>query len=79
MVVDGLWCVVGSTNFDHRSFGLNDEDNLVVLDRGLAARLLADFHDDLSHSRSVTLKDWESRPVWERGMEWLGWLISREQ
>jgi cardiolipin synthase A/B len=79
MVVDGLWSVVGSTNLDHRSFGLNDEDNLVVLDKELAARLLSDFQNDLSQSRRVTLQDWEHRPVWERGMEWLGWLISREQ
>ena len=31
LIVDNLWSVVGSTNFDHRSFGLNDELNLVVL------------------------------------------------
>jgi cardiolipin synthase len=79
MVVDGLWCVLGSTNLDHRSFGLNDEDNLVVLNRELAARLLADFHNDLSQSRRVTLQEWEHRSLWERGMEWFGWLISREQ
>ena len=79
MVVDGIWSVVGSTNLDQRSFGLNDEDNLVVLDKELSARLLTDFHNDLSQSRRVTLEEWTNRPVWERGMEWLGWLISREQ
>jgi cardiolipin synthase len=79
MVVDGLWSVVGSTNLDHRSFGLNDEDNLVVLDRELAARLLSDFHDDIAKSKRVTLQDWEHRSLWERSMEWFGWLISREQ
>ena len=35
MTVDGLWNVVGSTNFDHRSFALNDEVNLAVLDANL--------------------------------------------
>jgi cardiolipin synthase len=30
LVVDGLWAVVGSTNFDNRSFGHNDEINLAV-------------------------------------------------
>jgi len=79
IVVDGLWSVVSSTNFDHRSFGLNDEDNLVVLDHDLAARLLADFHNDLSQSRKVTLQQWENRSLWERGLEWLGWVIAREQ
>jgi cardiolipin synthase len=28
MIVDDLWCVVGSTNMDYRSFGWNDEVNL---------------------------------------------------
>ena len=37
MIVDDLWCVVGSTNMDYRSFGWNDEVNLAVLDPALAA------------------------------------------
>ena len=39
MIVDNEWCVVGSTNFDNRSFGLNDEVNLAAFNRQLAARL----------------------------------------
>ena len=38
MVVDGIWSVVGSTNFDNRSFGLNDEVNLAIRDRDMAVR-----------------------------------------
>ena len=79
MIVDDVWCVVGSTNFDHRSFGWNDEVNLAVLDPGLAAKLNANFQDDLAKAHRQTLEEWEHRPVWERGMEWLGWLIAREQ
>jgi cardiolipin synthase len=55
MTVDGLWNVVGSTNFDHRSFALNDEVNLAVLDRQLAATIEADFFDDLKQSRKLSL------------------------
>ncbi len=79
MVVDGLWCVVGSTNLDHRSFGLNDEVNLAAMDSDLARKIEADFEHDLAQSKTVTLEEWQGRPVWERGMEWLGWLIAREQ
>jgi cardiolipin synthase len=79
MIVDDLWCVVGSTNFDHRSFGWNDEVNLAVLDPGLAATLNTNFQDDLAKAHRETLEEWEHRSVWERGMEWLGWLIAREQ
>ncbi len=55
MTIDGIWAVMGSTNFDHRSFALNDEVNLAVLDRELVAVMEADFRDDLAQSRRLTL------------------------
>lgn len=55
LTVDGQWCVVGSTNFDHRSFALNDEVNLAVLDRELAQVIEADFQQDLEQSCPLTL------------------------
>jgi cardiolipin synthase len=61
MTVDGLWNVVGSTNFDHRSFALNDEVNLAVLDRQLAATIEADFFDDLTQSRKLSLSALQQR------------------
>jgi cardiolipin synthase len=79
MIVDDVWCVVGSTNMDHRSFGWNDEVNLAALDPELAAKLTASFDEDLGKSHRETLQEWEHRSYWERGMEWLGWLIAREQ
>ena len=79
MVVDGEWAVVGSTNFDHRSFGLNDEVNVAALDPALAGSIESDFEKDLAQSRRVTLAEWQNRSVWERSMEWVGWLIAREQ
>lgn len=54
MTIDRQWCVVGSTNFDHRSFALNDEVNLAVLDRDLAAVIESDFAEDLRQSRRLT-------------------------
>jgi cardiolipin synthase len=79
MIVDDLWCVVGSTNFDQRSFGWNDEVNLAVLDPALASKLNAGFQEDVAKAHRETLEEWEHRSFWERGMEWLGWLIAREQ
>jgi cardiolipin synthase len=55
MTVDEQWCVLGSTNFDHRSFALNDEVNLAVLDPDLASVIEADFAEDLQQSRLLTL------------------------
>lgn len=54
MTIDGQWSVVGSTNFDHRSFALNDEVNLAVLDPELAGVIDSDLVDDLKRSRRLT-------------------------
>jgi cardiolipin synthase len=77
-IVDGLWAVVGSTNFDNRSFGLNDEVNLAVLDRGLAARLEHDFASDVERSRAITLDEWRQRPYAERALALAGRLLERQ-
>jgi len=79
MVIDDVWSVVGSTNFDNRSFGLNDEVNLAALDAGLAQRLSEDFVRDLQQCRRITLAQWRKRPLYERAHEALGWLLERQQ
>ena len=79
LVVDGVWSVVGSTNFDSRSFGLNDEMNLAARDEALAERLEQDFQRDLAASRRITYKKWSRRPPFERIHEWLGWIVERQE
>lgn len=69
MVVDGLWSSVGSTNFDNRSFRLNDEANLNVHDARFAARLEAIVADDLRHSREISFAEWKRRPLQEKLLE----------
>jgi cardiolipin synthase len=59
MTVDVMWNVVGSTNFDHRSFALNDEVNLAVLDRELAATIEGDFFEDLERRDKLSLSNLE--------------------
>ena len=79
LIVDGLWSVVGSTNFDSRSFGLNDEVNLAALDPALAQNLEKQFADDLEHSRAVSYDEWSRRSYFQRAQEYLGWLIERQE
>src|SRR5579884_234302 len=79
LTIDGLWSVVGSTNFDNRSFGLNDEVNLAACDTSFAARLDEDFARDLADSREITYQAWRNRPLTERGPELLGWILERQQ
>jgi cardiolipin synthase len=66
LVVDSLLVSVGSTNFDNRSFSLNDEANLNVLDGAFAHAQEAVFDDDWRHARQVTLDGWQQRPVLEK-------------
>ena len=79
LIIDELWTVVGSTNFDNRSFGLNDEVNLAVRDATLAQRMEADFAHDLRDSRRISLDEWKHRPMTERAPELLGWIFERQQ
>jgi len=69
MVVDGVLAAVGSTNLDNRSFALNEEINLIVYDRGVAARLEKAFQEDLKHSKKLTYEAWKARPWREKFLE----------
>ena len=79
LVIDGVWSVVGSTNFDNRSFGINDEVNLAASCRPLASRLREDFLRDLQASQQITLEMWHRRPLSERIVETLDRIIERQQ
>ncbi|MGI9104821.1 MAG: phospholipase D-like domain-containing protein [Pyrinomonadaceae bacterium] len=79
LVIDGKWSIVGSTNFDNRSFGLNDEINLAAFDEALAARITEDFERDRDASRAVKYEEWRRRSLFERTHELFGWLLERQQ
>jgi cardiolipin synthase len=66
LIVDARLVSVGSTNFDNRSFSINDEANLNVLDPAFAKQQAAVFDDDWRHARAVTLARWQDRPVLEK-------------
>jgi cardiolipin synthase len=63
MVVDGIWSTIGSSNFDDRSFRLNDEVNVNIFDEGIAGKMETMFAEDLARSRQVTLKRFTRRPL----------------
>ncbi|MGZ5200261.1 MAG: cardiolipin synthase [Telluria sp.] len=66
LIVDSRLVSVGSTNFDNRSFEINDEANLNVLDPDFAKQQTAVFEDDWHHARPISLTKWEDRPMLER-------------
>jgi cardiolipin synthase len=71
MVVDGVWATVGSTNFDNRSFALNEELNVAIYSRDVAQRLERVFAEDLEHSHRIRRAEWQSRGIRTRVLEWL--------
>ncbi len=75
LIIDGLVVSVGSTNFDSRSFRLNDEANLNIYDATFAARQTQVFEQDLTRARRITLEQWEARPLRERLQERLTSLL----
>ena len=75
LVVDSYMVSVGSTNFDNRSFSINDEANLNVLDETFAAEQERVFEADWAKARPITLAQWRARPWRERAMEKLAGLV----
>lgn len=78
LIVDDLMVSVGSTNFDNRSFRLNDEANLNVYDADFAKRQTKVFEADIKRSERVTYEAWLDRPWTEKLAERLSGLLSSQ-
>lgn len=78
MIVDASLVSVGSTNFDDRSFRLNSEANLNILDPVFAEKMRKTFEADLARSRQVSLQEWKDRPAKEKVLSWLASLIANQ-
>lgn len=75
LVIDGLWTSVGSTNFDNRSFKLNDEVNLNVYDAEFAKEQIRIFYEDRAKSRRITYDEWMNRSSIEKVKDYLFGLL----
>ena len=69
MVVDGAWTTIGSSNFDDRSFRLNDEVNVNIYDESIATQMERMFFEDLARSEEITRRRWLRRPAFDRVKE----------
>jgi cardiolipin synthase len=78
LIVDEMWTSVGSTNFDNRSFVINDEANLNIYDRGFALEQVRIFERDRTHAVRVTLKRWKSRSFVDRVWSAAAGLLSSQ-
>ena len=63
MIVDDVWTLVGSTNWDPRSLRLNFEFNVECYSAELAARLHAVLENKVRQAREVTLEEVNQRAL----------------
>lgn len=78
IIVDGVWSCIGSTNFDSRSFNLNDEITIAILDPQIAGQLRAAFTDDLRYAHERHFDEWSNRPFWHKTIDGLAYLAHGE-
>jgi cardiolipin synthase len=69
VVVDGVWCGVGSMNADNRSLSFNEETVLMMLDRNIGETLERHFTEDLAHADEIDLATFRRRGAGERFKE----------
>jgi cardiolipin synthase len=79
LMVDGVWAVVGTSNVDNRSFEHNDEVNVAFREAAVTSRLERDFEADLAASTEITRDAWSSRPLLEKLVGPVCWILERQQ
>jgi cardiolipin synthase len=78
IIVDGIWSSVGSTNFDDRSFEVNDEISVGVIDEGIAAELTRAWDDDMKDAREWKAETWRHRSLWHRIVDFSAYLLNEQ-
>jgi cardiolipin synthase len=76
MVIDGIWSHVGSTNLDDRSFDINEEAGVGIVDEGIAAELEKAFEHDLKSCIELEYETWCGRSFWHRLLDGACYLLS---
>lgn len=75
--VDGVWSVVGSSNFDYRSATLNEEVDVVVLGAKTANQLDAKFSKDKERAKKIRLQEWKERPFIDKVKERFSRIVEK--
>jgi cardiolipin synthase len=78
VVVDGVWSCIGSTNFDDRSFQLNDEVSIGFTSGEVAQQLRRAWEDDMRFASEVRFEEWRARPLWHKLLDGAAFLLRRE-
>lgn len=74
-IVDDVWVSIGSANCDGRSFAMNDEMNINILDHSFAQEQIALFEKDKQQSKPIVFHEWKKRAWWRKIIGNIGWLV----
>jgi len=78
IVIDGIWSIIGSANFNNRSADLDEENIFGIQDQKLGGELVQTFFEDLKHAREIKLEDWKKRSIFIKLNEWFWWLFAKQ-
>ena len=77
MMVDGLFCTVGSTNLDARSLRFDYEINALIIDKAITRELEDKFIQDTGKSVYLSEDEWQKcRTRWQKIRGWLGHMLT---
>ena len=76
MTIDGIYSVVGSTNFDDRSFETNDEVSLGILDADIAAKFDAIFEKYVPRAEEIDVEKWARRSIFHKLQDYAAYSIN---
>lgn len=76
MMVDDLFCTVGSSNLDSRSLRCDYEVNTIIFDKEITAELTRMFETDVQSSVPMNDAYWKSKTKWKRFVAWFGNLLT---
>ena len=76
MMIDSLYCTVGSTNLNSRSLHYDYEVNAFVFDQETTDELMTMFKEDQGNSTLLTSEMYKKRSIWKKFMGWFAHLFT---
>lgn len=76
MIVDDIFCTVGTSNMDYRSFNINFEINALMYDKTTTRHLTDIFNEDLKFCYEIVLNEWRQRPKGQKIKESFSRLLA---
>ena len=76
MMIDSLYCTVGSTNLNSRSLRFDYEVNAFIFDKETTDELIQMFKEDQEDSTLLTAEMYKKRSTWKKFIGWFAHLFT---